>query len=65
MKSKLDILGKPTDQLIVHFYSEVLKLQQERIEKEKTAGELILSVGYLKETSVVEINVVHGDSMGK
>ena len=64
LKSTLDILGRPTDQLIAHFYSDVLKYQDEGIERERIVGELILSVGYLKEESVVEVNVIHGDKMG-
>ena len=54
----------PTDQLIVRFYSDFLKHQQEQGKAEKF-GELVVSVGFIKESSVIEVNVVHGENMGK
>ena len=54
----------PTDELIVRFYLDFMKHQQEKI-KEKKFGELQFSVGYIKESSVIEVNIIQGDDMGK
>ena len=54
----------PTDELIVRFYSDFMKHQQEKIKEEKF-GELVLSVGFIKELSAIVVNVIQGDDMGK
>ena len=64
LKSKLDILGMPTDQLIVHFYSDFLDHQQKQSKAEKF-GELLVSAGFVKESSAIEVTVIHGENMGK
>ena len=63
LKSKLDVLGMPTDQLIIQFYSDFLKQQEQS--KAVKFGELILSTGFIKELSAIEVNIVHGEHMGK
>ena len=54
----------PTNELIVRFYSEFMTHQQEQVKQGKF-GELTLSVGFMKESSVIEVNIVQGDNMGK
>ena len=65
VKARLDILRLPTGQLIDHFYSDLLQHQQEENGKEKRVGELVVSVGYIKETSAVEVNVVQARDVGR
>ena len=55
----------PTSQLIIRFYSDLLKQQKDESDGEGKLGELILSVGYARETSMVEVSVVHGDNIGE
>ncbi len=65
LKSKLDILGMPTDQLIVLFYSDFLERQQEQSKTEKLKyGELVVSAGFIKGSSAIEVTVIHGENMG-
>ena len=69
LKTRLNILRLSTNQLIDHFYSDLLQHQREESEKEKTVGsqrvgELIVSVGYIKETSAIEVNVVQAKDIG-
>lgn len=54
----------PTDQLIVGFYSDFLNHQQEQ-SKAKKFGELVVSAGFIKGSSAIEVNVIHGENMGK
>ena len=65
VKARLDILRLSTSQLIDHFYSDLLQYQQEESGKEKQVGELVVSVGYIKETSAVEVNVVQARDVGR
>ena len=62
--SKLGILAMTTNQLIFRFYYDLLNCQQDETREERKF-ELVVSVAYIKETSVVEVNVVHGENMGK
>ena len=56
----------PTDQLIVHFYSDFLDHQQEQSKAAaEKYGELVVSAGFVKGSSAVEVNVIHGENMGK
>ena len=64
LKAKLNILRLSTGQLIDHFYSDLLQHQREEGGKEKRVGELVVSVGYIKETSAVEVNVVQARDIG-
>jgi hypothetical protein len=55
----------PTDQLIVHFYSDFLVHQQEQSKTEKLKyGELVVSAGFIKGSSAIEVTVIHGENMG-
>ena len=54
-----------TDELIVHFYSDLLKRQQEESRGDQQFGKLVVSVGYARESSVLEVSVIHGDNMGE
>lgn len=66
LKSKLDILGMPTDQLIILFYSDFLDHQQKQSKAEKLKfGELLVSAGFVKGSSAIEVTVIHGENMGK
>ena len=64
MKAKLNILRLSTSQLIDHFYTDLLQHQREESGKEKRVGELVVSVGYIKEISAVEVNVVQAKDVG-
>lgn len=55
----------PTNQLIVHFYLELMKHQQEETGKGSSLGELVVSVGYIKEVSAIEVIVVQARDIGK
>ena len=59
------MLCLPTNQLIVHFYMELMKLQQEETGKGNGFGELIVSVGYIKEASAIEVIVVQARDIGE
>ena len=59
--SKLDILRLPTDKLILRFFSDLAQLQREEKERGKEEfGTLLISVGYLKQNSVVDVDVIQG-----
>ena len=59
--SKLDILRLPTDKLILRFFSDLAQLQREEKERGKEElGTLLISVGYLKQSSMVEVDVIQG-----
>lgn len=55
----------PTNQLIVHFYSELMKHQREEAGKGSGLGEMVVSVGYIKEVSAIEVIVVQARDIGK
>lgn len=55
----------PTNQLIVHFYHELMKYQREETGKGSGLGELVVSVGYIKEVSGIEVIVVQARGIGK
>ena len=57
----------PTNQLIVHFYSELMKHQWEETGKGGGLGEMVVSVhvGYIKEVSAIEVIVVQARDIGK
>lgn len=55
----------PTPLLVLRFYGDILKRQHRENKGDKKFGELLLSVGYIKETSTVEVTVIHGDNMSK
>ena len=65
LSSRLDILAMSTNQLVRHFYLDILKHQHRVSRGETRYSELLLSVGYIKETSSIEVTVVHGDNMSK
>ena len=56
-----------TDNLILHFLSEFVEVQRRELEGEKEEGSglgsLHISVCYLKEESMVEVNVIKGESL--
>ena len=53
-----------TDQLILRFYYDLMNCQQEETRGERKF-ELVVSVGYIKEKSIVEVTVIHGENMGE
>ena len=55
----------PTNKLIVHFYHELMKYQREETGKGTGLGELIVSAGYIKEVSAIEVIVVQARDIGK
>ena len=65
MCSKLSVLSLTTNELIVHFYLDLIKYQQEETGKENRLGELVVSVGYIKEMAAIEVIVVQARDIGK
>ena len=62
--SKLDILRLPTDKLVLRFFSDLAQRQCQEIERGRAEyGTLLISVGYLKHKSVVEVDVIHGKKL--
>lgn len=62
--SKLDILRSPTEKLVLHFFSDLAKHQCQEMEQGKTElGTLLISVGYLKQSSVVEVDVIQAKKL--
>ena len=63
----MDVLRLSTDNLILHFLSEFVEIQRRELEGEKEEGSglgsLHISVCYLKEESMVEVNVIKGESL--
>ena len=55
----------PTNQLIRRFYFDILKQQHRENRGERKYSEILLSVGYVKEKSTIEVTVIHGDNMSK
>ena len=53
-----------TNQLIVHFYLDLVRYQQEDAGKGNMCGELVVSVGYLKEVAAIEVIVVQARDIG-
>ena len=53
-----------TNQLIVGFYSDLVRLQQEEAGGGNVMGELVVSVGYIKEMSAIEVNVIQARDTG-
>jgi hypothetical protein len=54
-----------TNQLIAHFYVELMKHQREETGKGNGLGEMVISAGYIKETSAIEVIVVQARDLGK
>ena len=62
--SKLDILRQTTGELILQFFSDLSRCQNDEIEKGRMElGTLLVSVGYLKGESNVEIDVIQGKNL--
>ena len=59
----MDVLRLPTDELILRFLSELVEIQRRELEDEKEFGSLHASVSYLKEETMVEVNVMKGESL--
>ena len=55
----------PTQLLILRFYCDILIRQHSENRGDRKFGELLLSIGYIKETSMIEVTVIHGDNMSK
>lgn len=53
-----------TNQLIVDFYSGLVRFQQEEAGSGNVFGELVVSVGYIKEMSAIEVNVIQARDTG-
>ena len=53
-----------TNQLIVGFYSDLVRLQEDEAGSENVLGELVVSVGYIKEMSAIEVNVIQARDTG-
>ena len=53
----------PTEKLILRFFSDLAQRQREEVESgEAELGTLLVSVGYLKQSSVVDVDVIQGES---
>lgn len=64
LSSKLNILRLPTDKLMHQFFSDVANCQHEQLKQGRTElGTLLLSVGYLKEKSVLEVDIIEGKGL--
>ena len=68
--SQLDVLRLSTEELIRRFLSEFVEIQRRELEGEKEEGgsgqglgSLHTSVCYLKEETVVEVNVIKGEGL--
>ena len=62
--SKLDIRRQTTNELILRFFSDLSRCQQDEIEKGKMElGTLLISVGYIKGESIVEVDVIQGRNL--
>ena len=62
--AKLDILRLPTDKLILRFFSELAQNQSKEIRHRKNElGTLLVSVGYSKKNSVVEVDIIQGNKL--
>ena len=62
--AKLDILRLPTEKLILRFFSDLAQRQSDEVESGKAElGTLLISVGYLKQSSVVEVDVIQGKNL--
>ena len=62
--TKLDILRLPTEKLILRFFSDLAQRQHEEVKSGKAElGTLLISVGYLKQSSVMEVDIIHGKSL--
>ena len=54
----------PTEKLILRFFSDLAKRQCEEVENGKAEfGTLLISVGYLKQSSVVDVDVIQGEKL--
>ena len=64
LNSRLDVLRQPTDTLILRFFSELAQCQSDVIEKGKAdLGTLLISVGYHKGKSLVEVDIIQGKNL--
>ena len=62
--SKLDILRSPTEKLVLHFFSDLAKRQYQEMKHGKAQlGTLLISVGYLKQSSIVEVDVIQAEKL--
>ena len=62
--TKLDILRLPTEKLILRFFSDLAQRQHEEVESGKAElGTLLFSVGYLKQSSVIEVDIIQGKNL--
>ena len=53
----------PTEKLILRFFSDLAQRQCEEVESGKAElGTLLISVGYLKQSSVVDVDVIQGEN---
>ena len=66
----MDVLRLSTDDLIRRFLSEFAEVQRRELEGEKEEGgggqglgSLHVSVSYLKEETMVEVNVIKGEGL--
>ena len=54
----------PTEKLILRFFSDLAQRQREEVESGKAElGTLLVSVGYLKQSSIIEIDVIQGRNL--
>ena len=62
--SKLDIRRQTTDELILRFFFDLSRCQRDEIEKGRMElGTLLISVGYIKAESIVEVDVIQGRNL--
>ena len=59
----MDILRLPTEKLILRFFSDLAQRQLDEVKSGKAElGTLLISIGYLKQSSVVDIDVLQGEN---
>ena len=62
--SKLDILRLPTRDLTLRFFTDLAQRQEAEVDKGTAAlGTLLVSIGYLKQDAVVEVDVIQGKGL--
>ena len=54
----------PTEKLILRFFSDLAQRQCEERESGKAnLGTLLISVGYLKQSSIVDVDIIQGKNL--
>ncbi len=62
--SNLKTLKLKSDDLTVHFFSDLVRLQNERIEsKDNSLGELLMTLCYDQHKSCLDVHVIQGKGL--